>query len=148
MELSTSDNDQIDEKDSIERFTFDDYYLDAYISTGNKTESFEKACVATGYDIPKYLSQSAYSLHKKLEKQGLIEKQLLNATLMDRINSRLKLNELRDHAESETVQLAAAKHQSGSLYVNESVSAGIEVHVNRDNVQITHKNQTLTIEDK
>lgn len=146
---ATSHNiEEMDESHSIDKFTFDDYYLDAYIATGNKAESFEKACLATGYPVPKYLKQSAYSFHKRMERDGYIEKALLDATLMDRINARLKLNYLRDHAESEQVQFAAAKHTSGSLYSNESQASGIEITINRDNVQISHKNQTLTIEDK
>ena len=150
MGNSISCNDVIEDNDSIEEYTFDEYYLDAYISTGEKKDSYLKACQATGFipAKPEYTAQYAYAIHKRLERDGLIESALLNATLMDRINSRLKLNELRDHAESEQVQFAAAKHTSGNMYSNESASSGVEVVINRESVQITHKNQTLTIEDK
>ena len=139
---------EIEEIHSIVEYTFEEFYLAFYIASGKKSESYSKACYATDYEQPNNLKQSAWSYHKGLEKKGLVESALLNATLMDRINSRLKLNELRDHAESETVQLAAAKHTSGSLYSNESASQGVEVVINRDNVQITQGNQTLTIEDE
>ena len=133
--------------DYISKYTFEDYYLDAFIATDNKSKSFEKACVATDHPIPKYPTQSAYSYHKGLEAKGIVEKALQRATLSDRIASRMKLNELRDGAKSEQVQLAAAKHTSGDMYATESTAQGIEVHVNRDNVQIKAGKDTLTIEN-
>jgi hypothetical protein len=148
--LTCKGNESDDNTDihSIDSFTFEDFYIDAYISTGKKTESYMKAIQATGYDEPNNPRQSAWSFHQRMERDGLIEKALLNATLMDRIQSRLKLNQLRDEAESEAVQLQAAKITAGSLYTNESAAQGVEITINRDNVQITHKNQTLTVEDK
>ena len=144
------DSTELHSIDSEDVYSFDEYYLDAYISTGEKKKAYQKACQATGFvpTKPEYLAQYAYAIHKRLERDGLIEKALLDATLMDRIKSRLKLNQLRDEADSEQVQLAAAKHTSGSMYSNETQASGVEVTINRDNVQITHKNQTLTVEDK
>ncbi len=135
------------DNDSITEYSFEDYYIDAFISTNNKAESYKKACVATDYTIPVYPTQSAYSYHKRLERDGIIDKAITAATRSDRIQSRLKLVDLLE-ADSESVQFQAAKHMTGDMYSNESTAQGIVVNVNRDNVEITHKNQTLSIKDK
>jgi len=127
-------------------YTFDDYYTDSYIATTNKSESYRKACAATGYEFnPEYLKQTAYSYHKRLDKDGSITKALQAVIQRDSIESRLKLISLRDTAKSEQVQLSAAVKTVGSLYDGAASSAGIEVFVNRDNVQIKAGKDTLTI---
>jgi hypothetical protein len=139
---------EVVETNSIYEYDFEDYYLDAYLVSRNKAESYKKACIATDYPIPKYPTQSAYSYHKRLDRDGKVEEALRKATLDSRIASHNKMDYLRDNATSENIQFQAAKHQTGDLYTQETASAGIEVHVNRENVEITHKNQTLKIESK
>ena len=79
--------------------------------------------------------------------EGGIDKAFQALAMDYRIDSRLVLNELRDDKESgANVRCQVAKLQVGDMYSEEATSAGIEVHVNRDNVKITHKNQTLIVE--
>ena len=134
------------EEDSICEYTFDDYYLDFFIASRDKTNSYKKACNATGYTLPAFPPQAAFSYHKRLDRDGMVREALSKLLLDDQIASRNTLNDLRTNSDSDNIKLQAAKHQSGDLYSNEKTKAGIEVHVNRDNVTITHKNQSLKIE--
>jgi hypothetical protein len=143
-----SSDTQLVNNDSIVEYEFEDYYVDSYLVSRNKADSYKRACIATDYPIPKYPTQAAYSYHKRLDKEGKIEEALRKATLDSRIAAHNKMDSLRENATSENIQFQAAKHQTGDLYTQDSAAAGIEVHVNRDNVEITHKNQTLKIESK
>ena len=135
--------------DSICEQTFDELYVRLYIVTKNKSLSYRQACILSGYEYnTKYVTQYAQSVHKRLSRTGALEQALRDFLVDDRIAARNTINEIREYSDSESLQFQAAKHQSGDLYSEQSVSAGIEVHVNRDNVTITHKNQSLTVESK
>ena len=129
-------------------YTFDDYYLDSFLASGDKTESYVKAATATDYKLPKYVGQAAYMYHKRINRDGLIDAALRSHAQSDSIQARIELNNLRDTSDSENIRYQVAKLQVGDLYNSESTSAGITVNVNRDNVEITHKNQTLTVSKK
>lgn len=143
-------NDNANEYDShsIVDVDFSEYYADFYIIEQNKSEAYKKACIATGYPVPdKYLNQYAYSYHKRIDRDGYVQKALQRAVNASRIKAHNKIDQLRDNASSESIQFQAAKLQSESLYNKESEGSGIEVHVNRDNVQIKAGKDTLTIEN-
>ena len=145
--ISNSDTDNTN--DSLIEYDFDTYYLDCFIATGNKTESYRKASAAVGHTyVEKYVSQYAKSIHSRLNKEGLIDQALRLRATDDRVDSRNVLNELRDDKESgANVRFQVAKLQAGALYDSESQQQGIEVTVNRDNVQIKSGKDTLTIEN-
>jgi len=137
-----------DELLSSSELDFNELYINMYLASRNKSDSYRKACQCTGYAVPtKFLSQTANKYHIKLNKEGAIDKAFQALAMDDRIDSRNVLNELRDDKESgANVRFQVAKLQVGDMYSEEATSAGIEVHVNRDNVKITHKNQTLIVE--
>ena len=145
--LTKCDNGK-DNNSNNNEYTFDDFYLDSYLATGDKTESYRKAAVATDYPLPKYVQQASYMYHKRINRDGLIDTALRNHAQSDSIQARIELNNLRDTSDSENIRYQVARLQVGDLYSSESTSAGITVNVNRDNVEITHKNQTLKIESK
>lgn len=144
-----SNDDKANIIDSICEQTFDELYLKLYLITENKSLSYRQACILSGYEYNnKYVTQYAHTVHKRLTRTGALDIALRDSLLRDRIAARNTINEIREYSDSENLQFQAAKHQSGDLYSSESSAAGIEVHVNRDNVTITHKNQSLTIEAK
>ena len=144
-----SNDDKANVIDYIDEQVFDELYVKLYLTTNNKSLSYRQACNLSGCEYnPKYVTQYANTVHKRLVRTGALEGALRDSLLTDRIAARNTINEIREYSDSENLQFQAAKHQSGDLYSEQSVSAGIEVHVNRDNVSITHKNQTLTIEEK
>ena len=138
---------QQDDNSIVNEYTFDDYYLDAFINSGDKTESYIKAAAATSYPLPKYVGQAAYMYHKRINKDGAVDSTLREHVLSDSIQARIKPNTLRN-SDNENIAFQVSKLQVGDLYNSESASAGIVVNVNRDNVEITHKNQTLKVESK
>ena len=145
--LTKCDNDKT--IDSIDKeYSFDDFYMDAYLASGDKTESYRKAAIATDYPLPKYVQQASYMYHKRINRDGLIDTALRNHAQSDSIAARIELNKLRDNSDSENIRYQVAKLQVGDLYSSESTSAGITVNVNRDDVEITHNNQTLTVKKK
>lgn len=144
----TTNDDKTNVIDYIDESTFDELYCKLYIITKNKSLSYKQACVLTGYEYnTKYVGQYAQSVHKRLVRDGAIEGALRDSLMNDRIAARNTINEIREYSDSENLQFQAAKHQSGDLYSSESTSAGIEVNVNRDNVQIKSGKDTLTIDN-
>mgnify|MGYP000168010987 CR=1 FL=1 len=144
----TSDLHSITEQDD-EGLSFDEAYISFYLAKRKKADAYRKACKATGWPVPeKYVGQYANKYHKRLNASGAIDKALQAMILDDKIAGRIELNNLRDNSESENIRFQTAKLQAGDLYTQESASAGVSVTINRDNVEITHKNQTLTVKDK
>ena len=130
-------------------YTFDEYYLDFYLATLKKSESYKKACEATGFDYnKKYVSQYAQAIHKRLNSSGAIDKAMRARAQTQQLQAMNKLDQLREESDSDNIVFQVSKLQAGDIYNAESTSAGITVNVNRDHVEITHKNQTLTVKSK
>ena len=131
--------------DSIEEMTFEECYVDFYLGSLNKTESYRKACNLTGYTFnSKHVTQYAYAYHKRIDATGKVRKALEDKVFTQAIKAHNKLTNLID-SESEQMQYQVAKLQAGDIYSKDTQSTGITVNVNRSNVTISHKNQSLTI---
>ena len=125
-----------------------DTYIECYIETLNKTESFRRAvALSDNKDIDlRHATTYAHRLHAKLLDR--IQTRLKQLSIDDQVSSRNLLNEFKaDPQAGYAVRSKIALEQTKRLYNDDSqASSGITVNVNRDNVSITHKNQTLTIE--
>ncbi len=143
--IDTTDQD-VDDNYTLE--TFDDIYSRLFVITQNKSASYRQACYLTGYDYnKKLLPQIAFKFHQRVVKSGTLEKSFKDILFNDKIGARNTINELREYSESENIQLQAAKLQIADTYSENASSPGIEVHVNRDNVQIKAGKDTLTIDN-
>ncbi len=145
--LNTIDMNELDQVDnSIDRikpFELDDYYIKYFIERPtNKTKAYRKARSELGFESTHNDSYSAYILHRRLASR--INDTLLQEQVDNRALGQAKLRYLAENADSESVQA----NVSTTLFNDgrdKQENAGIVVNVNRDNVEITHKNQTLTV---
>ena len=135
---------------SIEKllpYSLDDLYVGYFLANpSNKSHAYRLACKEYGKDYKDVnVTQLAYYMHKRLSDRIYQE---LTAQRTDNIAiGQSRLRYLAENAQSESVQASTATtlYKSGD---NQESTAGIVVNVNRDNVTISHKNQTLTIEDE
>ena len=145
--MKTISNDtELKVDDSIHELDFKDYYTDYFLSSLNKAQSYKKACEVTGYTYnSKYLTQYAYAYHKRIDSTGELKRALDERLFNQAIKAHNKLGVMLDSSDSEQIQYQVAKLQVGNMYNKDTEASGITVNVNRDNVTISHKNQSLTI---
>ena len=143
MDRNENDNDS-HSIDKLIPYSLDDLYVDYFLlDPSNKTEAYRNACLDLGKEYNEStVTQLAYLLHKRLAER--IQAELLSLTVDDKALGRSRLRYLAQSANSESVQASTATtlYKSGD---NLESGSGITVNVNRDNVTITHKDQSIKI---
>ena len=140
---STIDNQELHSNKRIDTFSLDEYYIRYFIEAPtNKTKAYRKARSKLGISDTNNDTFYAYKLHLRLAER--IQVELLANQLDNRAIGQAKLRYLADNASSESVQanVSTTLFNDGRDRHEEQ---GITVNVNRDNVTISHKNQSLTI---
>ena len=137
------DNRELDSNKRIDTFSMDECYIKYFIEAPtNKTKAYQKARLEKGLSTTANDCYYAYKLHLRLAER--IQVELLANQLDNRAIGQAKLRYLADNASSESVQanVSTTLFNDGRDRHEEQ---GITVNVNRDNVTISHKNQSLTI---